>query len=353
MDGYRAAVSLLPTALSSYLWRVSPAIGGKVQEIRLRAGQAVALGFDGKEWVLRQDGTVSDCVADGVCCCQEWLHDAAQRLVQYSPHSHTEELRRGFVTANGCRVGIAGTAITEHGTVTGYRAIDSLCLRVARVHAGCARPLLPILCNGGTVHSALLCGEPSCGKTSMLRDLAVQLTRQRLSVAVIDERGEIAGAHPLVGCDVLRYVPKPIGIEQAVRCLSPQVLLFDELGEQDEIFAVRDSALRGVPSIATVHGRSVDELYRRRALREALQDGVFEYLVLMHGRTRPGRVAQIVRTGDRERERNRDSLVDSHRGRLGMCGAAYVAPSLNGDATNRASAPISCGTDPLYGGTRE
>ncbi len=298
MEGYAAAVSLLPQPLNTALMRVSPDIAKTVQEIRLHVGRAVMLGMRGTVWYLQSDGSLATVDTNGVCCTDIMLQSAVQRLSQYSLYAHTEELRRGFITANGCRVGIAGTAITEHGTVVGYRSIDALCLRVARIHRGCAEQLAERLCEDGAVHSALLCGEPSSGKTSLLRDLALQFSKRRLSVSVIDERGEIGGVQPLHGCDVLRYTPKPTGIEQAVRCLAPQVILVDELGDEAEIRAVCDGMLRGVPTIATVHGKSLRELYRRTALGHALRDGVFDCFVRMQGRVAPGSIAEIIRVED-------------------------------------------------------
>ncbi len=350
MDGFLAAVSLLPQPLSSVLRRVSPAVAHSVQEIRLRAGQAIALSMGGVTWFVQEDGCLSE--VGGVSCREDMLHAAVQRLLQYSVYAHTEELRRGFVTANGCRVGIAGTAVVENGAVTSYRAIDALCLRVARAHPDCARPLADMLCENGTVHSALLCGEPSAGKTSLLRDLAVQLVRKRCAVTVIDERGELGGVGPLAGCDVLRHVPKAIGIEQAVRCLAPQAVLLDELGDTDEIEAVRDGALRGVPAIATVHGRSVGELFRRRALREALTEHVFDYVAVMHGRTKPGCIVQMIRTED-VCERDRCGVAHTHGARLWVGGEVQPAPPLDSNTADRAITAMPGRADPLHGGADE
>ena len=88
------------------------------------------------------------------------------------------------------------------------------------------------------LYSTLICGEPASGKTSLLRDLARGLSSgdygEIRRVAVVDERGELSGAGELPLCDVLRGCPKAEGIQQAVRCLSPEVVLFDELGSREE-----------------------------------------------------------------------------------------------------------------------
>ena len=76
-----------------------------------------------------------------------------------------------------------------------------------------------------------LIGNPNCGKTTLLRDLAAQLAARRYRVAVVDERGELSWEDTLKGCDVLRGYPKAVGIRQAVRCLAPDYILLDELGD--------------------------------------------------------------------------------------------------------------------------
>ncbi|MBQ9860938.1 MAG: hypothetical protein IJO75_01625 [Clostridia bacterium] len=317
MNGYITAVSLLPKELQVPLLLLDKTVGSRVQEIRLRSGQAVSLGFGGEEWFVTAAGKTTGQRACGIVCSEALLRQTADRLLEYSVYAHWEELRRGFVTAGGCRVGIAGTAVLDSGAVAGYRAISALCIRVRREHDGCAERLMPFLCDDG-VHSALICSEPAGGKTSVLRDLATQLAQRRLPITVIDERGELSGGRSLLGCDVLCYTPKAAGIEQAVRCLAPRAVLLDELGDADELSAVYDGFLRGVPTVATVHARSFEELYRRDGLRDVLERGVFEYLIQLHGRQAPGEIAQVLRTEEwlRENVRNRGIAADGFWSRI-------------------------------------
>lgn len=323
MEGYIAAVSLLPRELQAPLLSLSETVGVRVQEIRLRAGQTVSLGLGGEEWFVTAKGEIAANRAYGVVCSEALLRQTTDRLLQYSVYAHREELRRGFVTVGGCRVGIAGTALLENGVLLGYRVIDALCIRVKREHGGCAEALLPFLCNDD-VHSALICSEPAGGKTSILQDLAVQLARRRLPITVIDERGELSGGTALVGCDVLRYTPKSVGIEQAVRCLAPRAVLLDELGDATELAAVYDGFLRGVPTIATVHARSLHELHCRDGLRNMLERGVFEYLIQLHGRRSPGKIARVLRTEEWLRESTRSNSTVTGGDRCGDDGATYA-----------------------------
>ncbi len=294
-NGWDALFPLLPETLGRALNALPPPIRLQVQEIRLRAGQAVALGIRGAEQFITPTGAVSVRTADGLFCPVEWLRQIVERVCDHSVYAHQEELRCGFFAApGGCRIGIAGTAVTENGRIVSYRNLTSLCIRVAREHRGCAAALAERLCGDGTVYSALLCGEPSSGKTSLLRDLLRELTARRLSVTAVDERGELTGSMA-VGCDILRGTPKAVGVEQAVRCLAPRVVVFDELGGIEELHAVRQALHSGVAVITSVHARTPTELLRREGVRDLLYSGAFAYVGLLRGCTAPGELAQLIR----------------------------------------------------------
>ncbi len=294
-DGWEALVALLPCELSEAVRRLPRSVTERVQELRLRAGQAVAVGVRGEECYVTAAGVLTAQADAAIRCRAEWLHSVVDRVCEHSVYAHQEELKRGFLPApRGCRIGIAGTAIVENGVVVGYRGITSLCMRVAREHRGCAGALAQVLCRNG-VAGALIGGEPSSGKTAILRDLLREFTARRLSVAVVDERSELTGGGAL-GCDILRGAPKAVGIEQAIRCLSPRVVVFDELGGADEISAVRQALYCGVPIVASVHCREMRELLQREGLYDALRGGAFPYTVQLRGAAAPGEIAAIVRT---------------------------------------------------------
>lgn len=295
MNGWDTLLSLLPDELVRVLRRLPPSAHTQVQELRLRAGQAVALGIRGEERYVTLGGAVT-VQADAALWCEErWLRQVTDRVCEHSVYAHQEELKRGFLPApGGCRIGIAGTAVVENGEIVSYRNITSLCMRVAREHHGCAAALAARLCSDG-VSGALICGEPSSGKTSLLRDLLREFAARRLSVAVVDERGELTGGGVPFGCDSLRGAPKALGIEQAIRCLSPRVVVFDELGGVAELAAVRQALYSGVPVVASIHCRRPEELIYRDGLTETLRSGAFPYLVQLRGSAAPGEIVAVRR----------------------------------------------------------
>lgn len=302
MGDFERAVDFLPDRLQERLRRVSLSDRCRVQEIRLRKDGLLSLSFPEGERTPDGWGRLFDKPDErSLFCTGEELEKTFLRLCDYSVHSHEQELSEGFVTApGGIRAGVAGTAVRQNGRVIAVRDIRSLCIRVAGRHDGCADRLRPLF-SSGTVPSLLILGEPSAGKTSLLRDIARQLSDgsfgRRFRVTVVDERGEIAGVGGLSNCDVLTGCLKPQGILQAVRTLAPDVILLDELGTLNEVEAIAENLNAGVPAIATAHARDMTECQKREAIRLALSRRVFDKLVFLSGRSAPGSIREI-REGD-------------------------------------------------------
>ncbi len=261
-----------------------------IQEIRLRLGEPVTLSFAAEDRILCTTSTSTLHKPDALVCRPDQLETCFLRFCEGSVYAHEQELRQGYIAVRGgIRVGVAGTAVLESERVRSVREVSSLCIRLPRRHTGCAATLIPLIHTVEGLRSTLLVGEPSSGKTSLLRDIAVTLAARRVRVAVVDERGEIGGLDGLRGCDVLRGYPKAVGIMQAVRCLAPQAVVFDELGEEAEIAAVSACAHAGVAVMASLHGRSPIHLSKKAAVRDLVDCAVFDQWVFLQGRYAPGR----------------------------------------------------------------
>ena len=117
--------------------------------------------------------------------------------------------------------------------------------------------------------SILLLGRPGVGKTTKLREVARVLSDEfRKRVVVVDTSNEIAGdgdiPHPAIGHARRMQVATPdqqhaVMIE-AVENHMPEVIVIDEIGTEQEAFAARTIAERGVQLIATAHGNSLENL---------------------------------------------------------------------------------------------
>jgi stage III sporulation protein AA len=301
----QAAGALCPR-LRALLLRLPEEIRSRVSEIRLHVGQPVCLWDGGSTWFLKEGG-VTLLPRDGLCASKADLYESFRTLCSFSVYSYQEQIRKGYVTLRGGhRAGLAGTAVMTGGTITGMRDITSINLRVARQVDGCAQALLQRA--GNLSGGLLLAGPPACGKTTLLRDIARQLSSGACGrihkVTVVDERGELCGANRAeygnnLGpcCDVLDGFPKAEGMLLALRSLSPEYLICDELGSGQEAEALLQSVNAGASVIASIPAGSLEQLAARPQARALLQSGAFAQVALLSG-GRPGRVAKLVKAGD-------------------------------------------------------
>jgi stage III sporulation protein AA len=125
---------------------------------------------------------------------------------------------------------------------------------------------------------------PGEGKTSALRALAGMISREgRMRVAVVDERREfIIEDYRDTTVDILTGYSKAVGLEIALRTLSPEVVLIDEIGSLAEAEALIRVGRGGLPIIATSHAASREELVRKASIAPLFERGYFSTLVRLY-----------------------------------------------------------------------
>lgn len=305
-----------------------------VQEIRLRVNRPVCIFCAGGTYFLGSEGKITCRPTAGSLVAEpQDMEESFRNLCSYSIYSHENEIRSGYITlSGGHRAGICGTAVLQSSSIGSVRNISSINLRISREILGAADELLEQLKNNLT-GGLLLAGAPSSGKTTILRDLARQLSNgmrgNMKKVAVIDERGEIAGTYLGVPqndlgycCDVLDGYPKADGILLAVRTLSPEIIICDEIGSESEVGAVEQGLNTGVTLIASIHAGSVAELMRRKQALKLLRTGAFETVALLDAARGPGKIAGIYKAGDLLAEGNRVHAADLCGNTPGIYGIA-------------------------------
>ena len=285
MDEYYSVIQFLPEPLRTELKAMPPERAACVQEIRLRAGQAVQFTVGGA-WQPAQQ--LLPAAQTALAIGPRMLRSCFAALCRDSAYAYENELKQGYFTLpGGSRVGVAGVC-----GPAGFADITSLNLRVAR-QVPCVLPpqlrrKLDVL-NGGI----LVVGTPGSGKTTFLRSIIRYLDTARRIFCVADERGELLTAGHTVHCDVYTRCTKAQAIQMALRCMNPQVIVCDELGTQADLQAVEAGLACGVVFVASVHCDTLEALNRKPPTGRLLAMGAFETLVLLDGRVNPGHAVKV------------------------------------------------------------
>ena len=265
-----------------------------LEEIRIRIGQPVFLYTSQKELVLLDDTffesqkvqrkeKVYRITEQDILEMQNYVSD-------YSLYAWQEELRNGFLTVQGGhRIGLSGSTLNKEGKIKGLSYLTFFNIRVAHERWGCAGVILPyIKKENGSVYNTLLVSAPAMGKTTLLRDCIRQLSYSGTKIAVVDERLEIAASYHGIPqndmgprTDILDSCNKPEGICMMLRAMSPEVIAVDELGTEEDFFAVEKALYSGCKLIGTVHAGSMKELQQKPILKRWCEVELFERFIFI------------------------------------------------------------------------
>ncbi len=172
------------------------------------------------------------------------------------------------------RSGIPGTLHRISAIRNRQGKVVGLTCRIGRVVTGTIACIKDFCTLGKSI---LFLGPPGVGKTTKLREIS-RLVADELKkrVIVVDTSNEIAGdgdtPHPAIGHARRMQVRQPeyqkdIMIE-AVENHTPEVIVVDEIGTEEEAQAARTIAERGVMLIATAHGNTLENLIKNPTLSD-------------------------------------------------------------------------------------
>ncbi len=265
-----------------------------LQEIRLRVNRPLLLVYDNQEFFLGKNGGLTMALEMAYQVPQNEIKETMEYICNYSLYAYEDELRQGFITIQGGhRVGITGRVILEKNMVKGMKHISFLNIRFAHEVKGCSKEIIPYIRNGTEIYHTLIVSPPRCGKTTLLRDLILQLSNE-FTVGVVDERSEIGACYMGVPqndlgvrTDVLDCCPKVEGMIMLIRSMAPQVVAVDEIGTREDLEALGQVIHCGAKIIATVHGRSIEEVVNQPV------GMLFERVVILDREKGVGHVAGV------------------------------------------------------------
>ena len=290
------------TSINKKIMNIPTEIKDNLQEIRLRVNRPLALCCPENTYFMTENGCVTNTFLDQqmLTVSSRDIFETFNNICNYSVYSKQNEIKNGFVTLKGGhRAGICGTAVAEKGVITNIRDISSINIRISVEHKNCAKPIIEKIKDfrGGL----LLCGAPCSGKTTILRDLArVLSTEYKQKTALIDERSELAGTYRGVYqndigmCDVLDGYSKTEGFTHALRSLSPDIIICDELGNADDVHSVENAINSGVSIIASAHCSNENELMAKPQLKRLIQSKAFGNIVFLDNRKNVGQARKVM-----------------------------------------------------------
>lgn len=282
------AGKLLSQRLKSALYAVTAGERATMTELRLRRGRYFSASLYGREYFITADGRLMNRPEDAVEVTDEDIDLAFKNAFRGSVHSFPREIAQGYITCEGGnRVGFCGTAVcAPQGGISSVKGISSVNIRIAREIKGCAAGIAERVFSDGA--ASLIIASPPCGgKTTMLRDLS-RILSESYSVSLIDERGELAAVSEGKPCcdvgertDVFSGYPKAEAVETAVRVMSPDIIICDEIGSSDDLRSLEYAVNSGSKIVCSCHASTYDELKKRPAAGKLIKQGIFDYAALL------------------------------------------------------------------------
>ena len=269
-------------------------INKNMNEIRIRSDKPVVIYIDGEPFLIKKSGEFEELKYYNIentyiTVTFAELKNAFARLCEYSVYKHQNDINNGFITVyGGHRIGICGTSISNSENIKSISNITSLNIGVAKEYSGCSNELIKQV---NLEKGVLICGIPSTGKTTLLRDIGRTLSVNACKkVSIIDERSEISATFngrsifDMGFCDIYCGCKKERAVIQAIRTMSPDFIICDELTGND-IESVTFTVNYGVKLIATVHCDNLDNALKNPSICSLLKTRAFGEIVFLKSRT--------------------------------------------------------------------
>ncbi len=262
------AISVLPERVEKEIIQLCRGRRGglsEIREIRLRAGGRASLRLGTELLPLFCSVTAEE------------ISNTVGSICGGAVYAHRDKISEGYIPfADGIRVGVVGSARYEDRSFVGVEDISSLVFRIPGRECDIGDELASAFYYATS--GLLIYSPPGGGKTTALRSLARILGsgKSPLRVCVVDEREEFYDEDYL-GCevDILKGYKRQKGLEIAIRTMSPDVVMIDEIGSDDSA-AIKDTLRCGIPIVATAHARTFGELMSKASLRPLFEISAFD-----------------------------------------------------------------------------
>lgn len=282
-------LNYLPDHIRQMLYKTFEITGDTVQEIRIRNRLPLIIGKQNGSFAVLPDGNISPAVGGAYIVEPSDIQKIFRAICENSVYAFSEEIRQGFITIRGGhRVGITGRAVTEGRIIETFRDISSMNIRIAKEIIGSANSIIDNVLRPNGITNTLIVAPPMGGKTTVLRDLARQISDKGIKTAIADERGEIAALfrgvpqnNVGVQTDIIENAPKAEAALMLLRTMSPQLIVTDEISTKTDADALSQCFGMGVSVVATTHGETAEEILRREFLKPLLGGAGFKQIIVL------------------------------------------------------------------------
>ena len=76
-------------------------------------------------------------------------------------------------------------------------------------------------------------------------------------------------------------VDKSIGMKLLIRSMSPEIIVADEIGKDEDVEAINYAVCSGIKGIFTAHGGSLKELQLNPAISKIINKHIFERIIFL------------------------------------------------------------------------
>ena len=159
-----------------------------------------------------------------------------------------------------------------------YGTVIGLTCRIGRMLFGAADPIRDLLENQKPL---IMLGKPGLGKTTILREITRILANElHKRVVIIDTSNEIGGGSdtPYHNLGRARRMQIPYThlqyklMVEAVQNHTPEIIVIDEIGTEQDALAAQTIAERGVQLIGTAHGTKIKSFIQNPILNPLIGD---------------------------------------------------------------------------------
>ena len=313
MDNLRR---LLAVSIRTIIYSLPQAQLSRLEEIRLRAEQPLSVRISGAKYFVTREGAFIDKPYGAYIVSRDECIETISHATEYSIYASDRTIAKGFITVSGgLRIGVAGEGIGEGQYIKSVKNIMSICIRIPRQIMNAADDVAPYVIHNGGVTSALIVSPPGMGKTTILRELARLASEKGRNVAIVDERSELAACCAGIPqfklgprCDVLDGVNKAEGMMMMVRSMSPDVVVTDEIGRQEDAGAILTAMSSGVKVFASLHGAGIKDVASKDFMERLISAKAFGAYIFLSS-SEVGSISKILDADLKPLDTNRSGEV--------------------------------------------